>query len=271
MKREIQKDMKGNYLFKKEEINLIYEGPSFEGKMELSCLTSQLKSIEIVLKEMIIELYKQRKLRNPEKTKLYLKLKKGSFEETISIIFNHPLTIAIIGGAVVALFSKYLNRSEKRPELKMEAIYSNDLIIDQLNIIVNPLQDKKDKLIIELPTKEKETILFNEKELIRRNIQKIKEETKLIEVYLEEFFGNLNSVNIAKGKYGFIREGTEKIIPVVFDEKINLKEIKNILAERIKIKARAIYENKDIKRLEILSHEIKKRVNLEKYIGIKKK
>ena len=271
MKKEIQKDIEGNYLFKKEEINLIYEGPSFEGKMELSCLTSQLKSIEIVLKEMISELYKQRKLKNPEKTKLYLKLKKGSFEETISTIFNHPFTIAIIGGAVVVLFGKFLNRNEKKSELKMEKIYNNSTIIDQLNIIVNPLQDEKDKLTIELPTKEKEIILFKEKELIRKNIQKIKEETKLTEVYQEEFFGNLNSVNITKGKYGFIREGTEKIIPVIFDEKINLKEIKNILAERIKIKARAIYENKDLKKLEVISHEIKERVNLENYMGSKKR
>ena len=81
----------------------------------------------------------------------------------------------------------------------------------------------------------------------------------------KEFFGVLNSVNISKEKYGFIREATDKVIPVSFDEKINLKEIKNILAERIKIKARATYENGDIKKLDIISHEIKQRKSLKDY------
>ncbi len=54
-------------MVREEEINLIYDGPSFEGKMEISHLASQLKSTEFVIKEIISELYKQKKFKKKSK------------------------------------------------------------------------------------------------------------------------------------------------------------------------------------------------------------
>ena len=81
-------DLRGNQLVRGEELEIIYEGPSFDGRMEVPYLISQLKSTEMVINEIINELYKSKKLSNPEQIKLYLKLKRGSFQEIISIVFN---------------------------------------------------------------------------------------------------------------------------------------------------------------------------------------
>ncbi|MCD6236521.1 MAG: hypothetical protein J7K13_01015, partial [Thermoplasmata archaeon] len=90
-------DLKGNILVRQEELYFVYEGPSFNGKMEMPSLINQLKSTEFLIREVIKALYEQRKLSEPENIKLYIKLKHGSFAEIIEIILNHPLTISIIG------------------------------------------------------------------------------------------------------------------------------------------------------------------------------
>ncbi|VVB79050.1 Uncharacterised protein [uncultured archaeon] len=265
---ENQKDIEGNSLFKEEQINLIYQGPSFDGKMELPQLTAQLRSTDIMIRELISDLYRRKKLANPEKTKIYLELKKGSFEEIISVVFNHPLTVCIVGTLLANVIWKYLNKEEKIKEKEViNNISGNSNIVNNINFIINPLQNEKDRLVIQLPKSKEETIIsFNDIQTIRRSIQKIKEETKIIEIYEEKFYGILNSVNYLKEKYGFILEGTEKIIPVNFDEKLNLNEIKNILAETLEITARATYENSEIKKLEIITYKIKERKNLKDFL-----
>lgn len=264
-----QLSIDGEKLHEKEEITLTYKGPSFnEGKMELCKLTEQLKSVEIIIEELISELYKQRKLSEREKTKVYLELKKSSFAETISIIFNHPLTIAIIGGAFGAIFNRLLQKREKPSEINVDKMYNNYGVVNNFNFIISPLQDKEDKLIIKIPNQEEEILLESDKDIISKSVNKIKnEEEKTIEVVEEEFFGNLNSVNIKQEKFGFIREGTNKIIPTSFDNEPNIKEIKNILAERLKIKARATYtKNEELKKIEIIDYEIKERKTLREYL-----
>jgi len=268
MNKEInQIDVDGNKLYKKEEITFTYDGSSFDNRMELPKLTAQLQSTEILINELINELYKQRKLNNSEKTKVYLELKRGSFQETISIIFNHPFVIAVVGGSIVALFNKLLDRRKEKSEINIENILNNYRVINNINLIVNPLQKEDDKLIITLPNSQKEIISFKDKSILTKYIDKLKKEDESsFEIIEEEFFGNLNSVNVKQGKFGFIREGTNKVIPVIFDDKPNIKEIKEILAERLKIKARATYDkNDELRKVDIIKYEIKKRKNLNEY------
>jgi hypothetical protein len=265
---EIQTSVNGEMLDKEEEINLIYRGPSFEGKMELPQLTAQLRSTEVIIKELVSDLYRRRKLNNPEKTKIYLELKKGSFEEIISIVFNHPLTVCVVGTLLANIVWKYLNKEEKIKDKKViNNISGNSNIVNNINLIFDPLQNKEDKLVIKLPKiQEETTISFDDLDIIKKNVRKIKEETRIIEIYEEKFYGILNSVNYLKEKYGFIREGTEKIIPVSFDEKLNLNEIKNILGETLQITARATFENSEIKKLDITHYKIKERKNLNEFL-----
>jgi hypothetical protein len=263
-----QTDINGNKLYKEDKITFTYEGSSFDGRMELPKLTSQLRSTEILIKELINELYKQKKLTNPE-TKVYLELKKGSFQEIISIVFNHPFAIAVIGGSIVAIFNKLLNKTPKTKDTISNNIINNYGIINNINSIVNPLQNNDDKLTISLPDSQEKVINFDDKLKLSTSINNIKvTDESYFEIIEEEFFGNLNSVNVKDEKFGFIMEGSTKIIPTRFDDEPNLDEIKNILAERLKIKARAMYsKTKELKKLEIISYEIKKRKTLKEFFN----
>ena len=261
-----QTDVYGNKLYKRDEITFTYEGPSFDGKMELPKLTAQLQSTELLIKELVNELYKQKKLTDAQSTKVYLELKRGSFQEIISIIFNHDFARQIISNSLVALFTYLLTKKKEKSELNVTNVINNYGIINNINQIVNPLQKKDDKLILSLPNSKQEVIKYEDKEIISQSISELKQEDESsFEIVEEEFFGNLNSVNIKQGKFGFILEGTNKVIPVSFDDKPKIAEIKEILAERIKIKARANSENGELKKLEIINFAIKKRKVLNEY------
>lgn len=269
---EKETDLHKNILVRGEELEIIYDGPTFDGKMEVPYLISQLRSTENIINAIITELYKSKKLDKPEEIKLYIRLKKGSFQEIISIVFNHPLTIAIIGGCIVALFERLLSRRQARecPDIKIENLTQNINIANELNQIILPLQSEKDKIIIYSPSNNeiKTEIHYADKKVLKKTIKKLQEEV-LIEVYEEEFFGYLNMVNIDRVSYGFTLEGTNKHIPVTFRDKPKLSEIKDILAERVKIRANATYRNKELTKLEIISYEVKERKNLNDYLGKK--
>lgn len=270
-KKERQISIRGDVLDKEEKINLVYSGPSFDGKMELPQLTSQLRSMEIIIKEIISDLYRRKKLNNPEKTRIYLELERGSFWETISIVFNHPLTVSVVGTLLTNILWKYLNKEDKiKDKETINHISGNSNIVNNINLVFNPIQNRSDKLAIKLPkVEEQTTITFHDLDTIKKNVRKIKEETKVIEIYEEKFYGILNSVNYLKEKFGFIMEGTERIIPVSFDAKLKLNEIKKIFGEPLQITSRATYENSEIKKLDIISYAIKKRKNLKDFMGKK--
>ncbi len=265
MSKEIQKSIVGEDLTKEEEISLVYDGPSFDGRMELNKLTNQLNSTEMVLQETINILYKEKKLKNPEKTKLYLELKKGSFDETILITFAYPLLVSIVGGIIIEIVKTYASRKNKRN--KEDKFVNNGIIVNNLNMIVNPLQHEKDRLIIKLPNGEETKISYDDKNIIKKNVLEFKEETKVIEYYEDEFTGFLNSVNVRQKRYGFILEGTKSnsIIPVTFDESINLEEIAKNLPEKIRINAHVKEENGEIKKMHILKHNIIRRKTLKEF------
>ncbi|MBI4167714.1 MAG: hypothetical protein HY515_02040, partial [Candidatus Aenigmarchaeota archaeon] len=54
-------DLRGNILDRGDELEIIYDGPSFDGRMEIPYLIEQLKSTEFVINEIINELQKSNK------------------------------------------------------------------------------------------------------------------------------------------------------------------------------------------------------------------
>jgi len=241
-------DLKGNILVRQEELYFVYEGPSFNGMMEMPSLINQLKSTEFLIREVIRTLYEQRKLSEPENIKLYLKLKHGSFAEIIEIILNHPLAISIIGGCVVAVFNRLFNKKDKgNTEINIENMTNNITFVKEINNIATPLQREGDKLSVYSPSKKelKTEIEFKEKEIIKEILKKLQEEVS-VEIYEEEFFGYLYMINIDRGTIGFTLEGTNKHVPVTFITKPKLGELKNIFAEKLWIKANATYRNKEL-------------------------
>jgi hypothetical protein len=264
--KEYETDLKGNKLVREEEINLIYEGPSFEGKMEISNLVSQLRSTEFVIKDLVSEAYKQKGIKKPEETKIYLRLKKGSFHEIISVVFNNPTTAHIIGGCIVALFTYFLTKKNgSECNIKIENLTKNYTFTKNLNQIIAPLEDKKDTIkIVSSNPKINKKISLPEKKIMNKILKKLKE-SLAFEIVEEEFFGYLSMLDLDKGKYAFTLEGTDKHTPVVFDDKPSLREIKKILGHRLKINARATYEEKELKKLDISEYEIKRRKNLKDF------
>jgi len=269
---EKETDLHKNILVRGEELEIIYDGPSFDGKMEVPHLISQLKATENLINQIISELYKEKRLDNPNEIKLFLKLKRGSFQEIISIVFNHPLTIAIVGGCIVALFEMILKKNERNNStIKIDNLVQNINIVNQVNQVIYPLQHEQDKITISSPSNNniKAEIVFNDKQVIKELLRKLQEEV-LIEIYEEDFFGYLNMVNIDRVSFGFTLEGTNKHIPVSFSDKPQLNDIKQILGERVKIKANSTYRNKELAKLEIISYEKKDRKNLNDFIQNKK-
>lgn len=227
-----QTDLKGNILVSQDELYFVYEGPSFNGKMEMPSLINQLKSTEFLIREVIRTLYEQRKLSEPENIKLYLKLKHSSFTEIIEIILNHPLSISIIGNCVVALFNKLFNKKgkEAKTEINIENLTNNLTFVKKIDNIALPLQKEGDKLTVYSPKKKeiKTEIKFKEKEMIEEILKKLQEEVT-VEIYEEEFFGYLYMMNIDRGALGFTLEGTNKHVPVTFISQPDLDELKVFL------------------------------------------
>ncbi len=194
-------------------------------------------------------------------------MKKGSFQEIINIVFTHPVTLAAIGGAVTGLISHLLPEKKRNSEsFDLSTVTNNYGVMNNINFILAPLENENDSLRIEIPDSEPIVLTKNDKALVKTGVENIKRsETKEIELVEEDFFGNLNSVNVRQEKFGFIREGTSKIIPTSFDNEPDLEEIKRILAERLKINARASYEDGELKKIDIVSYEIKYRKTLNEY------
>jgi len=262
-------DLFENRLDNVEEFNIVYEGPSFQNKIELSDLRKQLKSTEYLIKDLVDELHKDRKVPVDSKgVKIFLKLERGSFQEIISVVLNSPITEGLIIGCVVALFNYILNKRKKEEaKIKIDNMTNNFFFIKNVNNIASPLHQEGDKIKVFAVKNPKiyTEVFFEEKELIKEYIKELDKQSEH-ETYEEEFFGYLSAVDIDREKFGFTLEGSNKHIPVEFRPHLNLDEIRKILGRRIKIMANVRYRRNELYKIEIKKHELKKRKNLNDYL-----
>ena len=258
-------DLHGNIMAHEEEINLIYDGPSFDGRMEISHLTSQLKSTEFVIKEIVSELYKQNKFKVHADVKKFLTLKKSSFEQMIFILFNNPLFANAIGGSIVALFTYFLVKEKNNDIIYIENLINNYPLVKNLNQIIAPLEEKGDNLKLISSNPNINLLVSAEDKILLDDALEDLKDNVTIEIYDESFYGYLSIVNLDKNKFGFTLEGTSQHTPITFDIEPSLDDIRNILGYRLKIDARATYEDKKLKNLEIYNYELKTRKNLNDF------
>lgn len=259
-----------NKLEDTEEITIIYEGPSFNNKIELNDLRTQLKSTEYLINDIVDELFRNKASPVDSKgIKIYLKLKRGSFAEIISVVLTSPIAEGIVIGCIIGIFNHFLNRKNKGPtKVNIENMTNNFLFAKNVDKIVSPLHQKGDKvkMISEINPKISTEVIFEEQGYIKEYLKEL-DKSSVYESYEEEFFGYLSRVNIDTDKFGFTLEGSNKKVPVIFVSHLNLRDIRNILGERIRIKAIARYKNKELCKLEIEEYEIKKRKTLKDFIG----
>ena len=275
--KESNTDLDKNFLSNKDELEIIYDGPSFDGQMEISRLTSQLKSTEFLIKELVSEYYNQKGYKENPDVKIYLKLKKGSFQEIISIILDKEVIQGIIVSCVSILFGFYLaNRGKKKGEIeipkapiRIDKIVNNIKIVNHIKHLIDPLEIDGDKIKI-ISKKYPETnieILFSDKDTFKEKLSELESEIK-IEYSEEEFFGKLRAVDLDKEKYRFSLEGNEISVPVEFKDKIDSETIRKILDKRIKINAVATRKNDELELLKILNLKEKKIKNLKDIMEI---
>lgn len=166
---------------------------------------------------------------------------------------------------MIALFTYFLTKENNSNIINIENLINNQYLAKNLYQIIAPLEDENDilKLIssnqnINLLISSKDKLLFQDAlEDLKKNVS--------IEIYDESFFGYLSIVDIDKNKFGFTLEGTRQHIPITFEIEPSLDEIRNILGLRLKIDARATYEEKILKELKIYHHELKIRTNLKDF------
>jgi hypothetical protein len=260
-------NLNGEVVSRKEELFFVYDGPSFNGKMEMPSLINQLESTEFLIREVIDNLYSEKKVADPKNIKLYLKLKKGSFQEIIEIVLNHPMSVGIISGCIVLIFGRLLEkRGKPNCLINVEKLTNNITIVKEIDNIFLPLQRDGDKLTVYSPSKKKvkTEINYSDKDVLKRVLKKLEEETS-VEIYEEDFFGYLYLINIDKDKFGFTLEGSNKHVPISFIKQVSLDELRKMIGEKIKIKANATYRNKEIIKLEIIEYHIKQRKSLQDF------
>jgi hypothetical protein len=271
---EEQIDLDKNPLERTDELKIVYDGPSFDGQMEISSLSKQLCSTEFLIREIVREYYSQRGFKEEPELKIYLKLHKGSFEEWISIIFTVDMLRNVVGIVLGGLILHFLTKKKDSSirismPIKIEKLVNNIKIVNNLEQLVSPLEKNGDKVKI-LSTKNPESqtqISFEEKGLLKEAIKDLKSQVD-IEISIEEFFGNLLDISLSKNKYGFMLEETSRVIPVNFDKEPSIGELKKIFSERLKIKARATRKEGKIESLDIMEYDLKERENLKSFFNI---
>ncbi|GEM_PF-3041719 len=263
-------DLFNNKLNTTEEFNIIYQGPSFENRIEINDLRKQLKSTEFLIRDLFDELYKEKQTPSDSKSlKIYLKVKKGSFQEIITVVLTSPIVEGIVIGCVIGLFNHILKKKETlKDNIKIEKMTNNFYFVKNVNQIINPLKQEGDKIIISSvsdPNVYTEAE-FREKDYAKEYLKELDRQS-IYETYEEEFFGYLSRVDINKDTFGFTLEGGKESLSVEFESHLNLQEIKDILGERVWVKTRARYKNAVLYKLEIKEFAIKRRKNLNDYFG----
>lgn len=263
-------DLFNNSLNHTEEFNIIYKGPSFENRIEITDLRKQLKSTEFLIKDLFDELYKEKQVPTDSRNlKIYLKVKKGSFQEVISVVLTSPVLEGIVIGCVVGIFNHVLNKKKKKEEtVKIENMTNNFYFVKNVDKILSPLKQNGDTVIISSVTdpEVKTEAEYTERSHVKEYLKELDRQS-VYETFEEEFFGYLSRVDINRDRYGFTLEGGKEYIPIEFESHLNLNEVKDILGERIKIKARARYKNKVLYKIEIIDFEKKPRKSLNDYFG----
>jgi len=278
---DIQQDLHGEKVVNSDLIIIKYDGPSFDkNKMELPSFTKQIYSVEKLLKESIKQLSKNQKIKDePQQPKLFIQLRKSSFETALLIIFSNSIMINILSDCIFS-YLKYLatgilNKDYKR---EIENLTNNKTIRNSTRNIINPCIENEDKatiingdvnfnncnILLELDKGKRDNIYDKLDEI---------EESSPIEQFEQEMFGKIleidavkNEEQLSKSRLCFVVEGGNEPIEALFNADIKKEEIKKIIFERIKIKANVSYKGDDMIKILIKSYYLSQLKNLKEFI-----
>ena len=252
----------GEKVKKEDNFEVIYEGPSFENRMELNVLHHQLESLERIIKKTTDILKETGKINFGSKDiKIFLKVEKGSFREILQVILTNPITYGVIVGCIVSIFTHFLNRRSKQDitfEKEVNILKEDNNFKLDVKEIVSPISIKGDQVNI-IGDNNQVIIKQEQKEDFFRSLQGI-EGSELLKngEFEEELKGVVRKLDLdafANNYLGFnIDDGPSKI-PTSIRGEFNLNDVKEIINEYVKIKAIVRYKDDEIKHIEILHYE----------------
>ena len=255
--------MFGEKVVKEENIEILYNGPSFDNKMEIRNLYTQLEAVENIVKDTADVLKKNNKInRGSNDIKIFLKLKKGSFGEVIVIVFNDPIFQSVISGCITATYIYFLtNRSNKNKNFQkeIEEFEKDKNFKSNVKKVVLPINIAGDQVNI-IGDNNTVVIKQEQEEHFLKSLDD-EPENELLKngEFEEELIGVIRKLDLDAQKnnyFGFnIKNGPSKISTSVKGE-FNLNVYKDLIDEPIKVRTVVRYKDDIITHIEVLEYEI---------------
>lgn len=259
----MSKNLFGEKIIKKDIIEIIYSGPSFENKMMIRDLYTQLEAIESIVKDTVDVLKKNRKIDfGHSDIKIFLKLKSGSFGEVIEIIINSPIFQTVISGCITATYIYFLtnrNNKNKNFQKEIEDFERNKGFKSNMKKVVSPINISGDQINI-IGSNNSVIIKREQREDFYRSLED-SDENKLLKngEFEEELEGVIRKLDLDALRnyyFGFnIKNGPMKI-PTSVKGEFHLNDYRDIIDEPVKIKAKVRYKDGEITYIEILEYQL---------------
>lgn len=263
-------DLFGNKFIKEESFEIIYQGGSFKtGEIAIQPLYKELHAVESLVRQSIELLIQSKKLDSSTKEFIiYVEFEKGSLSEKMKVVFKHPGTIAVIASFVIPFlnttYSHFLDRVDINQEApfaqEMQQVEQDQQFKNNLKSILNPLNNSGESININNEGKVIININYSQKEEIIKNLDREEKNISLKNGDFEEILiGVIRKIDLdAPGQsyLGFTIEKGPQRIPTAIQGEFHLNDIKEIIGERISVKAVVRYKDDEIKHIEILEHTI---------------
>ncbi|MDP3726641.1 MAG: hypothetical protein Q8R36_05645 [bacterium] len=250
-------------LIKEEIITFTYRGDKFSSnEIELESLISELKGIEVLIKETVEFYRKKRNLSGEEVSfEIYVKVEDGSIKEVIKIVKKNAVTFTLIGTFVMPFlqsgFDYYLNNNETNNPEVVDALETNKKIRKSFENILTPITGD-DNVVTIHNGDNVYNINFEQKKKIIEGIKRHEELLSDKEVVKEEDL--MGIVSISKlydvSPFSFRVSETVQDIPMFFsDIEFNLEDRQDFLGRELVIKADVTY--KEGRRISLMVKEYK--------------
>lgn len=261
-------DLFGNEIINEESFEIAYKGSSFdEGKILISDLYLELQSLESLLKDSIDLMIASQKLTKEFKNfKVYIIIEKGSIFEKIKVVFKNKTTIAVIGTFLIPFlnttYDHFLNGNKNSDKSifsqEIKTVEQDQRFKNNLKNVLSPLNNNDDNIIINNGVI---NINYSQKEEIVKNLSEPAEDNTLRKNgdFIEGWTGVIRKLDLdASGNnyFGFNIENGPMRIPTSVKGEFNLNDYKEIIDERIHIKAKVKYVDGVIKNIEIEQFEL---------------
>lgn len=231
-----------------------YQGPSFDGRMEITNLELELNGLSTSLKLLIDELSLHKRIDfKSSDIKIFIEaFEKGSFKKRVRIfrktMEDNPVTTGAIVAVLVGLMAlvpqlKSEKIKEMSPELILEirddvkiSLLSDPKFRQAIADVVIPLASKDDALVLTNSNQTSTTIYEKDKIEFLKLADKNIESLDLIENFAT-YDGKVTKVDLdaTKNHIGFKIENKGSTIDCTLKNKLSQDELKNLLGQWVRI------------------------------------